>query len=175
MGVVLMNATYSHPDINRARTLLEPAHGAGWRKTQPSIAHVAVISIVGNTSIAWRRRHGTLLHLDPTSLDGRYGLGQVYALLDKPEQSRQQLEQYKVLDERQRRVTRLSEEAIHHPLSADAHAALAHYLEASGDFARALPQYQTAVSLEPNSTALWQEVTRFYARLGWAPPARGIQ
>ena len=47
---------------------------------------------------------------------------------------------------------------------------MARYLEGSGDYAGALPEYQTAAVLDPNDAALRKDIDRFYARLGWKRP-----
>ena len=169
MGVVLMNATYSHPDINRARSLLERAVELNARD----------IDIYSTAAVIYRQQrlyrlaaqaYDAMLHLDPTSLEGRYGLGQVYALLGKTDLSRKQLEMYKQLDDRHRKVIRLLEDVTHHPASSKEHAALARYLQSIGNYGTALPEYQTAATLDPRDTALRKEINRFYARLGWKSP-----
>ena len=174
MGVVLMNATFSHQDMNRARGLLERAVELVPRDLE-LYRSVAVLYRQQRLYRLAAQAYDALLHLDPTSLDGRYGLGQVYALLGRSDLSKQQLALYKRLDERQRRVTRLSEEAAHHPTQADGHASLARYLESSGDYARALPEYQAAAGLDPHNAALQTDVTRFYAHLGSTPPEHKAQ
>lgn len=171
LGVVLMNATYSHPDLNRARSLLERAVELNGQ--DPAIYRAAaVIYRQQRLYHLAAQAYDALLHLDPTSTDGRYGLGQVYALLGKPDLSRQQLALYKQLDERQRQETRLSEEVLHNPRNSRAHATLARFLESSGDYARALPQYQTAAVLQPGDEALWTDMKRLYVHLGWPEPVR---
>ncbi|HLJ54075.1 MAG TPA: tetratricopeptide repeat protein [Chthonomonadaceae bacterium] len=174
LGVVLMNATYSRQDLNGARRVLERAVELNPR--DPNIYSAA--AVVYREQRLYRlaaQAYDALLQLDPTSLEGRYGLGQVYGLLSKPELSRRQLALYEQLDERQRRVTRLSEDALHNPRQAGKHAALARYLESSGDYARALPQYQTAAGLDPNDRGIQRDLTRFYARLGWGKPVHESQ
>ncbi len=174
MAVLLMNATYAHQDINRARALLEKAVELNGK--DPDIYRsVAVIYLQQHLYRLAAQSYDALLHLDPTSLDARYGLGHVYALLGKPEQSQKQLGIYKLLEERKRGVTRLTEDSLHQPLNAHAHEALAQYFESAGDFARALPQYQTAAGIAPDNKAIWNDLTRFYARLGWPPPKHNLQ
>jgi tetratricopeptide (TPR) repeat protein len=169
MGVVLMNASYSHQDLNRARSLLE--HAVELNVKDPDIySSVAVIYRHQHLYRLAAQAYDALLHLQPASLDARYGLGHVYALLGKPEQSREQLAIYKFLDDRAHRAVRLKEDATHNPRSAETHAAIARLMEKGGDYAAALPQYQTAASLKPNSRAITDEINRFYARLGWLPP-----
>ena len=169
MGVTLMNATYAHTDVNRARLLLEKA--VELNPKDADIYHAA--------AVIYRQQHlyrlaaqayNTLLILDPTSLDGRYGLGQVYALLGKPELSRQQLALYTQLEERHRRMTRLSEDVTHHPEQAQSHAALGRGLISSGDYARAVPEYQAAASLAPHDAAIQTAILQLYTRLGWGRP-----
>ena len=169
LAVTLMNASFAHQDLNRARALLERAVDLNPKDTD----------IYRSAAIIYRQQHlyrlaaqsyDAILFFDPTSLEGRYGLGQVYGLLGKAELSRQQLALYKFLDERQQRVTRLSEDLIHHPTLAESHSALARYLETSGDLARALPEYQTAVGLDPTNPTRQQDLKRFYTRLGWELP-----
>ena len=174
LGVTLMNAANAHQDVNRARALLEKAV-----ELTPKDADIyrsaAVIYRQQRLYRLAAQAYDALLTLDPTSLDGRYGLGQVYALLGKAELSQQQLALYKLLDERQRRVTRLSEDVTHQPASAGTHLALARYLEASGDAARALPQYQIAAGLAPQDKTVQAAWRAFYTRLGWTPPEHKTQ
>jgi Tfp pilus assembly protein PilF len=174
MGVVLMNATYSHQDTNRARTLLEQAVELDVK--DPAIYRsVAVIYRQQHLYRLAAQAYDALLQLQPASQDARYGLGQVYAILGKTELSRRQLALYKSLDERARRTERLHEDAVHHPQSASTQAALAHALESGGDYAAALPHYQAAASLEPDNKVLRNDLTHFYARLGWPPPTHKNQ
>ena len=169
LGVVLMNAAYAHADINRARMLLEQAVELN-PKDMDIYRAAAVIYRQQHLYRLAAQAYNTLLILDPTSLDGRYGLGQVYALLGKPEQSKQQLAAYRQLEEQQRRVARLSEEVTHQPENATVHAALAGYLVSRGDFARAAPEYQTAAGLAPNNAEIQTGLAQLYARLGWTRP-----
>jgi len=174
MAVVLMNAAYAHQDLNRARRLLERAVELNPRDAD-IYKSAAVIYRQERLYRLAAQAYVVLLQLDPASLEGRYGLGQVYGLLGKSDLSRQQLAFYKQLDDRQRRVTRLLEDTLHNPSSADAHSALARYLESSGDYARALPQYQTAAGLDPQNPTRKRDLTRFYAHLGWGAPERKTQ
>lgn len=169
MGVVLMNATYAHSDINHARMLLEKAVELN-PKDMDIYRAAAVIYRQQHLYRLAAQAYNTLLILDPTSLDGRYGLGQVYALLGKPEPGREQLALYKQLEEQQRRVTRLSEDVTHQPTNATAHAALARYLVSRGDFARAVPEYQAAAGLAPDNADIQAGLMQLYARLGWTRP-----
>ena len=171
LGVVLMNAAYAHADINRARMLLEQAVEVN-PKDRDIYRAAAVIYRQQHLYRLAAQAYNTLLILDPTSLDGRYGLGQVYALLGKTELSKQQLAAYQQLEEQQRRVARLSEDVTHQPESATAHAALARYLVSRGDFARAAPEYQTAAGLAPDNADIETGLTQLYARLGWTRPER---
>ncbi len=169
LGVALMNVTNAHADVNRARALLEKAVETN-PKDRDIYRAVAVIYRQQHLNRLAAQAYDTLLILDPTSMDGRYGLGQVYALLGKPDLSRQQLALYKQLEEQQRHVTRLSEDVTHAPESSAAHAALARYLVSRGDYARAVPEYQTAAGLAPKDPVIQAELTRLYARLGWGRP-----
>lgn len=174
MGVVLMNTISIHYDMNRARTLLERAVELDGK----DVAIYRAAAVIYRQQRLYRlaaQAYDALLHLDPTSLDGRYGLGQVYALLGKTELSRQQLALYKQLDERQRRITRLSEEMLHYPESAESHLALARFLQSSGDYARALPEFQIAAGLAPHNSLVQTELRRFYTSLGWKLPEHKIQ
>ena len=171
LGVALMNAANPRADVNRARALLEKAVELNPKD----------IDIYRAVAVIYRQQHlyrlaaqayDTLLILDATSLDGRYGLGQVYALLGKPDLSRQQLALYRQLEELQRRVSRLSEDVTHHPEQAQTHAALARELASGGDYARAVPEYQAAARLAPHDAAIQTALTHLYARLGWQRPER---
>jgi tetratricopeptide (TPR) repeat protein len=169
MAVVLMNATFRHQDLNRARGLLEKAVELDGH--DKDIYRCA--AIIYREQRLYRlaaQAYDALLRLDPTSLDGRYGLGQVYAQLGKPELSGSQLAVYRRLDKMQRRVTRLSEEVLHHPHSANAQANLAHCFQEDGDYARALPRFQIAARLEPKSSSRQADLQRLYNHLGWPPP-----
>ena len=169
-----MNTISIHYDMNRARTLLERAVELDGK----DVAIYRAAAVIYRQQRLYRlaaQAYDALLHLDPTSLDGRYGLGQVYALLGKTELSRQQLALYKQLDERQRRITRLSEEMLHYPESAESHLALARFLQSSGDYARALPEFQIAAGLAPHNSLVQTELRRFYTSLGWKLPEHKIQ
>ena len=171
LAVALINADIAHQDTNRARALLERAVELNPKD----------LDIYRPAAVIYRQQHlyrlaaqayDAVLHLDPLSIDGRYGLGQVYALLGKAELSKQQLAIYKLLDERRRRVGILSEDIVHHPTSAEAHAALARYYEQIDEPGRALPEYQSAATLAPGDPRHQQDIRRFYSRLGWELPKR---
>lgn len=174
MAVLLLNSANTHQDINRARRLLERAVELTLRDAD-IYRSAAVVYREQRLYRLTTQAYDALLHLDPTSVDARYGLGKMYMLLGKADMGREQLALYAKLDDRQRHVARLSEDAAHHPLLAEGHAALARYLESSGDYARAQPQYQTAAGLAPGSPAIKRDLLRFYSRLGWSLPERKIQ
>ncbi len=174
LGVTLMNATFSHPDINRARSLLEKAVDIN-PKDQDIYRAAAIIYRQQHLYRLAAQAYDALLMLNPASLDARYGLGQVYALLGKTDLSTQQLALYKQLDARNRRYTRLSEEVTHHPTEAKSYAALARFLASSGDYAGAMTQYQIAAGLAPKEASIQTALKQFYAHFGWGLPEHKSQ
>lgn len=171
LAVALVNADPAHQDTNRARALLEKAADINPKD----------LDIYRPAAVIYRQQHlyrlaaqayDAVLRLDALSIDGRYGLGQVYALLGKSDLSREQLAIYKILDERRRRISLLTEDIVHHPISPETHAALARYYEQIDEPGRALPEYQAAASLAPRNPTYRQDLNRFYTRLGWELPKR---
>ena len=118
--------------------------------------------------------YDSLLHLDGTSLDGRYELGQVYALLGKTDLSRQQLAPLQ---------TSRRQAAARYPAAGGGHAPPTARGGPCG--AGALPseqrrlcagaaQFQTAAGLDPHNAAIEQDLERFYSQLGWGKPEHQI-
>jgi tetratricopeptide (TPR) repeat protein len=175
LAVVLTSPSSPHQDFNRARTLLEKA--AELNRSDDAIYRVA--------AVVYRQQHlyrlaaqcyDALLKLDPKSLDGRFGLGQVYALLGKTDWSREQLAIYTQLQARARPIPMLDMAIHHHPADPRFHADKARYLEANGDLTGALAEYETVVLMTPakkRGSAL-AAVRQCYDRLGWPPPTEGV-
>jgi tetratricopeptide (TPR) repeat protein len=174
LAVLLTNPTEPHQDFGRARALLEKA--ADLNPKDDAIYRVA--------AIVYRKLHlyrlaaqcyDALLKLDPASLDGRYGLGQVYALLGKADWSREQLALYAKLQARQRPIPVLDVAVHHHPNDPKPHTDKARYLESQGDLTEALAEYEKAVLLSSaaNRERAMAEVRRCYTRLGWPPLQQG--
>ena len=172
LAVVLTNPTDPHQDFARARVLLEKA--AELNPRDDAVYRVA--------AVVYRKLHlyrlaaqcyDALLKLDPSSLDGRYGLGQVYALLGRADWSREQLAIYAQLQARQRRLPVLNVAVSHHPTDPRRYVEKARYLESQGDLPEALAEYQTAALLSSGAdrARAFADVQRCCSLLGW-PPAR---
>lgn len=170
LAVVLTTPTSSHQDFDRARTLLEKA--ADINKDDMTIYRVA--------AIIYRQKHlyrlaaqcyDALLHLNPRDQEGRYGLGQVYALLGQADWSKEQLVIYAQLQAETRPLPALDAAIRANPTASTRHQAKARFLEAQGDMTAALAEYQTAALLASGSerARAMAAVQKLYARLGWPP------
>ncbi len=174
LAVVLTNPNLPKQDYVRARSLLEKA-------VELTVTDAAIYRVA---AIVYRQQHlyrlaaqsyDALLKLDPNSLEARYGLGQVYALLGKADWSREQFAIYTKLQEQQHRISLLNVALGVKPTDPARHTALARALEAQGDLSGALAQYQTAVLLSPPAgrNEARKAVAQCHARLGWPPAQEG--
>jgi len=176
LAVVLTNPNSPRQDFDRARTLLEKA--AELNRTDP--VTYRVIAVVYRKQRLYRlaaQCYDALLQLDPNSLEGRFGLGQVYALLGKADWSREQFAIYAKLQARDRKMPLFDVAIRHHPTDPRFHMDKARYLESQGDLTGALAEAETAEMLAPGSksSGAMKEILNCYALLGWPPFEKGKQ
>jgi predicted Zn-dependent protease len=169
LAATLINPSNPKQDFNRARELLEKAVGLNVK--DPEIYRLA--GVVYKHFRLYRlaaQAYDALLTLDPASTDGRYELGQVYALLNKPELSRAQLAMYYRLHHPEREITILYSTMSDHPRDPQAHIAFGVALEGNGDLGGAMREYQIASELPGGRVRARAKLARLYARLGWGKP-----
>jgi tetratricopeptide (TPR) repeat protein len=111
------------------------------------------------------------LALEPERPAARYRLAQIYSRLGKTDYAREETARYTRLREEQEHRSQLASVRSGAPFSPATHLAEAQFAEKTQDYRVAVIAYGQAARLAPQDVKIRRGRAKFYAFLGWPPPA----